>query len=224
VDERSCRAVEVSELFADGEVNEDDLLAAGAAAGAARREMFDQVGKVGSCIEWAARYAAHPNPIHGANNVTWMAREPRVRAIQDTQPDEMPRFHLIPCTVTPRAGPEALVLGKWEVVEVEQAAATGAENAVQAALIRCIFGDPFRPAPDPTAWSGWRNGTVERLARAAYGERQLPGGTLEANRLAVLADALEEAGCIDAEALAHCRAPGPHVRGCWVVDRLLGKT
>jgi hypothetical protein len=42
-------------------------------------------------------------------------------------------------------------------------------------------------------------------------------------RLAVLADALEDAGCTDAEILSHCRSPGPHVRGCWVVDEILGK-
>jgi hypothetical protein len=40
---------------------------------------------------------------------------------------------------------------------------------------------------------------------------------------AILADALEEAGCTDAAILSHLRGPGPHVRGCWVVDLLLGK-
>jgi hypothetical protein len=35
---------------------------------------------------------------------------------------------------------------------------------------------------------------------------------------------LEEAGCHDTDILAHCRGPGPHCRGCWVVDALLGKT
>ncbi len=39
----------------------------------------------------------------------------------------------------------------------------------------------------------------------------------------VLADALEDAGCADADILAHCRGHGPHVRGCWVVDLVLGK-
>jgi hypothetical protein len=42
-------------------------------------------------------------------------------------------------------------------------------------------------------------------------------------RLAVLADALEEAGCNDAEILTHLRSPGPHVRGCWALDLILGK-
>jgi hypothetical protein len=48
-------------------------------------------------------------------------------------------------------------------------------------------------------------------------------GRLDPTRLAVLADALEEAGCADAELLGHLRGPGLHVRGCWAVDSLLGR-
>jgi hypothetical protein len=65
--------------------------------------------------------------------------------------------------------------------------------------------------------------TVARLVAAAYEERFLPAGTLDVERLAVLGDALEDAGCTDTELLAHLRGPGPHVRGCWVLDLLLGK-
>jgi hypothetical protein len=64
---------------------------------------------------------------------------------------------------------------------------------------------------------------VVALARAAYDQRELPAGTLDPARLAVQADALEEAGCTDADILNHCRRPGVHVRGCWAVDLLLGK-
>ena len=61
------------------------------------------------------------------------------------------------------------------------------------------------------------------LAQAAYDQRTLPAGHLDPARLAVLADALDEAGCTDADVLNHLRGPGPHVRGCWAVDLLLGK-
>jgi hypothetical protein len=64
---------------------------------------------------------------------------------------------------------------------------------------------------------------VLKLAQAAYDDRLLPSGLLDNTRLAVLADALEEAGCGDAEILAHCRGGGEHVRGCWPVDLVLGK-
>jgi hypothetical protein len=83
-------------------------------------------------------------------------------------------------------------------------------------LFRCVMGNPFRvPAPDTRACE-WRTHTIECLTQAIYEERAF-------DRLPVLADALEEAGCTDAEILSHCRQPGEHVRGCWVVDLILGK-
>jgi hypothetical protein len=87
-------------------------------------------------------------------------------------------------------------------------------------LLECVFSNPFRPVSlDPT----WRTPTVLSLATAAYEERILPSGHLEADRLAILGDALEDAGCTNAEVLAHLRGPGPHVRGCWVLDLLLDR-
>src|SRR5262249_31770929 len=83
-------------------------------------------------------------------------------------------------------------------------------------LLRCIFGNPFRPAAVPAAWLAWRDGTIPRLAQAGYHDRAF-------DHLPILADALEAAGCADTDILNHCRGPGPHVRGCWVVDLLLGK-
>jgi hypothetical protein len=94
------------------------------------------------------------------------------------------------------------------------------DGVVQARLFRCVFGNPFRPA---SAGPSWLTSTVEPLAQAAYAERDLPSGELVPERLAVLADALEEAGCDNADLLGHLRGPGPHVRGCWALDLLLGK-
>jgi hypothetical protein len=93
-----------------------------------------------------------------------------------------------------------------------------------ALILRDIFGNPFRPLPPlPAAILVWNDGTILRLAEGIYEEREMPGGTLDTARLAVLADALLGAGCDDADLLAHCRGPGPHVRGCWVIDLLLRK-
>jgi hypothetical protein len=97
------------------------------------------------------------------------------------------------------------------------------ELAAKCHLLRCIFGNPFRPVTIRPAWLAWNEAAVVRLARAAYGRRELPSGRLDDGRLAVLADALEEAGCTDDAVLAHLRGPGVHVRGCWAVDLLLGK-
>jgi hypothetical protein len=59
--------------------------------------------------------------------------------------------------------------------------------------------------------------------RVIYEDRKMPEGTLDNARLAILADALLDAGCSDEDLIQHLRSPGPHVRGCWAVDRILGK-
>ena len=83
----------------------------------------------------------------------------------------------------------------------------------QAGFVRDIFGNPFRPvAFDPE----WRSEAAVALARGMYESRDF-------TPLPVLADALEGAGCDHPDILAHCRGPGPHARGCWVVDLVLGK-
>lgn len=100
-----------------------------------------------------------------------------------------------------------------------------AERKYQAALLRDIFGyPPFRPVAAQRSWLDWNNGIVQSLAQAVYEECSLPEGLLDQVRLAVLADALEEAGCGNSELLAHCRSAGTHVRGCWALDLLLGKS
>jgi hypothetical protein len=93
-----------------------------------------------------------------------------------------------------------------------------AERLHQCNLVRDIF-DPFRTVvvnPD------WFTPTVVLLAQAAYTERLLPSGELDRDRLLILADALEEVGGAT-DLLQLLRSGGPHVRGCAVVDALLGK-
>jgi hypothetical protein len=98
------------------------------------------------------------------------------------------------------------------------------ERAFQCHLLRDIFGPhPFRPDSLTAAVLAWNGGAIRRMAEAIYEERQLPAGTLDTARLSILADALEEAGCMGTDLLAHCRGPGPHWRGCWALDALLAK-
>lgn len=104
----------------------------------------------------------------------------------------------------------AFVAAGDPVVEV------GPEKATQAELIRDIFGNPFRPVAVEPTWLTWNDRTVEKLARTIYDERRF-------ELMPILADALEEAGCGHTDILTHCREPNEHVRGCWVVDLLLGK-
>jgi hypothetical protein len=91
-----------------------------------------------------------------------------------------------------------------------------AANA-QCQLLRDIFGSLlFRPVTVDPCWLTRNEGAVRRVARGIYDERDF-------DRLPILADALEDAGCANADMLIHCRGGGEHVRGCWVIDLLLGK-
>jgi hypothetical protein len=115
---------------------------------------------------------------------------------------------------------------RWEAGDEPSWRAAGAEaKMTQSHLLRDLFGPlPFRAVTIDPAWLIWNDGTVKKLAEAAYEERSLPEGTLDQDRLAVLVDALEEAGVNDTLLLEHLRGPGPHVRGCFALDAILGKT
>jgi hypothetical protein len=81
------------------------------------------------------------------------------------------------------------------------------------AMMREVLANPFRPVTlDPA----WRTPAVLQLAQTIYDDRAF-------DRLPILADALEEAGCASREVLDHCRGPAPHVRGCWPLDLILNK-
>ena len=111
-------------------------------------------------------------------------------------------------TVRPCCGDRGIATGpSWE-------AATTMTGRHQPRLLRELFGPiPFRPvAFDPA----WRTSTAVALASQMYESRDFTA-------MPILADALQDAGCENDEVLGHCRGPGPHVRGCWVVDLVLGK-
>jgi hypothetical protein len=85
-------------------------------------------------------------------------------------------------------------------------------------LLHDVFGPlPFRPISIDPTWLTWHDGLLVSMAQRMYDSRDF-------SDMPVLADALEEAGCTDPDILAHCRGPGPYIRGCWVVDLLLGKS
>src|SRR5262249_45563545 len=91
----------------------------------------------------------------------------------------------------------------------------------QAGPVRDVRGHPFHL---PILCQSARSQTVQSIAQATYEAGELEAGHLSAERLSVLADAMEEAGCTDDALLAHLRSPGPHVRGCWALDLILGKS
>jgi hypothetical protein len=110
--------------------------------------------------------------------------------------------------------------------------------AARAALLREIFGNPFRPVAVDGEWTGgpgnaieirrwapWLTPAARDLARAAYDSTAAaPGVGLDPFRFPALADVLEEAGCADPDLLGHLRGPGPHFKGCWALDLMLGRS
>jgi hypothetical protein len=120
----------------------------------------------------------------------------------------------------PQLAIEVLVWRAGGYNDCDSQAIKRAEWAIQCDLLRDIFGNPLRSLPQiAPSLVDLHGSTFFRLALAAYEERELPSGHLEQARLGVLADALEEAGADD-ELVGHLREPGPHYRGCWVVDVL----
>ena len=88
-----------------------------------------------------------------------------------------------------------------------------AEETALSNLLRDVCGNPFQSVSmDPS----WQSSIAVALARSIYEDQAF-------DRLPILADALEDAGCDEPAVLAHCRSDSPHVRGCWAVDRVLGK-
>jgi hypothetical protein len=200
LDPRSREAVLVAERFADGAATLAELQAA-----------------------------------HRAAAVTGARGEPErlaARAAEDAASKQPGKWELLlfdmPVALANRAAEDVFRLDEPDLFRKAEAAGTAArkeEKRAQVRLIRDVC-NPFRVPPKRGGAPQFRLGDVVlKLAAAAYEERRLPSGELEAGRLAVLADALEEAGVVDAVLLGHLRSPGGrHVRGCFAVDAVLGRS
>jgi hypothetical protein len=189
----SWRAVEVSERFADGSATIEELESAAEAA------MGVAWGRTqGQPIDFRPG-REEQRFVDAAMAASYSATSPRRVSI-------------------PRRGPVGIWIMTYNVLHY--AAKSGGSREIgprQAALLRDIFGNPFRPANMEKNWLAWNDGIVPKIATETYESRDF-------GRLPILADALEDAGCDNADILAHCRSGREHVRGCWVVDLLLGKS
>jgi hypothetical protein len=212
VHEVSREAVEVGERFADGLATEDEQSRAYQEADdvwALLPHAFDE-DLLQDNPSFADAITAAGIPRYAAEE----AAEAPVAAVESST-DDLAAYL-----------PAAKAVG-WMTATSDEpdARAETDERSAQAALVRDLFGPlPFRDVPIDPTWLSWNDSTVKKLAQSAYDHRSLPDGTLDPGRRAVLADALEEAGCANEEILGHLRGPGPHVRGCWPIDLLLGKS
>jgi hypothetical protein len=214
-DERSRQAIEVGERFADGETTLMELATARAAAEAAHAE-------ASATADNAMRAMNHGDFVYYANlRATGFAAGAAVECA--TYPAVAATTSIaenfIGTAATRCVSNLEAVWWGWDDpnAAAEQAAVERDARNALCALIRDIFSKPFGPAPraDP-CWPAWNGGAILKLARTIYDERAF-------DRLPILADALEEAGCSEPAILSHCRSGSEHVRGCWVIDLLLGR-
>jgi hypothetical protein len=196
-------------------------------AGAAVRQIWDRLNHdvFRHAVETAERYAdgevSHED-LRGAYRAADLAMWANYQRMSERPPSrEARRQHQAYVAATYAAMTEgAYQAGASALHAALTAGKRGEIEPRQCHLIRDIFGNPFRPVAFERVWA---SANAVEIARAIYAERYLPAGELDAGRLAILADAVEEAGCTEAEVLAHLRQPGLHVRGCWALDLVLGK-
>jgi hypothetical protein len=215
-DERSRKAVEAAERYADGLADREELEAANHAALDAVRDVHHS-GGLGTYLDrfyddqesgrstsaevrgataqeraWAAAHAAHWLTAGEIDGGAWMAAK----------------------TACHNAYKAVADVDELRALDVRCEAGRRYESPWQSDLLRCIFGDPFRLL---TLDRSCLSGPVVRLAGEIYDGRGF-------DRMPMLGEALEGAGCADEVLLAHCRISTVHSRGCWAIDTLLGKT
>jgi hypothetical protein len=222
VDERSREAVETAERYADGLASEKERRAAWAAAQAAAAILKQRPGHADKdrpgghttgrryaaasvalrCADEADRLAA-PSSFSSAvrrRGGTFYYPVPRVEDLAEDAADIF-------------AAEDPLAILDDRALRIAYYKARDAEFALQTDMLRDLLGNPFRPAARDSVRLTPK---VLALAGDVYDGRAF-------DRMPFLADALEEAGCANADVLAHCRQSGPHVRGCWVLDLVLGR-
>jgi hypothetical protein len=199
------KAAEVSERYADGMADEEELRAAHVAVRSSWPRSWPEGGA----------WDGYP-PEESIGTLAWPWRDERVWA-------DGPGAEAARCIA---AWVESVHVARRLAEAVKRASfltegavgATGEEKCDE--LLRAWAHDLFEgycfPVTLSPSWQSWNHATVVKLAQAIYDERAF-------DCLPILADALEDAGCTDELILGHCRGPRPHVRGCWVIDLLLGK-
>jgi hypothetical protein len=200
LDKRSLRLIEVSERYADGLSTARKLHAA-----------------------WQkAEDAWHSIHLSGGGNTDQLSAETVLYLDAELDVDAVLEYA---AETMGEAARNAVYESVWKTAgkdhatraaEDEAAYEAGAlkEEAVQAALLREIAGNPFQSITVSPDWLAWNGGTVHTIAEGIYQERAF-------DRMPILADALEEAGCTEASILGHCRDDAEHVPGCWVLDLIL---
>jgi hypothetical protein len=193
----SRRVIELIELIADDALPASDLEIVVQEAVAYAQSPEGQSSESGCSAAFTAAYAvAH----YSSERLIWVA----------SRTAEQARNTVYWAAQESREANGDLIVTKGEA---EGNAASRAAGVAQTILLPDIFGNPFRPV---TLLPEWRTSTVLSLAQGIYSDRAF-------DRMPILADALQDSGCDNEELLNHCRGPGPHVRGCFVIDLLTNR-
>jgi hypothetical protein len=200
-DPRSRATVERVARYADGLANDNEFIAAVEDAQELLKEI-DNPGVAASLVHaaTAAYYAAYT--AFGVN-IAWPETAPSYYPGFTQQRNTAFAAHHVACYAASAA-------------KNGDAALHSREQIAQTQLLRDIF-NPFRSVSLNSAWIVWNGSTVVKIAQATYDDRSF-------EHLPILADALEDAGCGNADILEHLRGPGPHYRGCWALDLILNRS
>jgi hypothetical protein len=199
-DPRSLSAITVAEQFADGHASIEALDAAWSGAEAARvaaQQSARDLRESTGETAWDARAVAWAAQAAAAaaSRAAWLAAKSAATA----------------------GDAEAATRAARAVLDDDWIQTAAIEPNLQACLAREIFGNPFRPVPINPFWLNANDGAVIMAARAIADSNSFAN-------LPQLADLLEQADCHHEDLLTHCRQPDGHVRGCWAIDALLGRT
>jgi hypothetical protein len=200
-DDRCRAAVEVAERFSDGVATDDELRIARATV----ERFLDRLRSIwsdrtGHNLACAALAATAPDAFLGAQSCILREADRTERATERHSALQETRGFL------------NFIAGMVDHLKREMIGEDQYDFA-QIRIIRDLFGNPFRKREID---DNWRSSTVMSVAEGLYEESAF-------GQLPILADALEESGCSDSDILQHCRASAVHVRGCWVLDLVLGK-
>jgi hypothetical protein len=245
-DERSRKAVEATERFAEGEAGLADLEAAANEAAAAAIDAQEFEAEHAGLDTMARKHAAaaarqlvegvlvelRVTPAEAARLAACVDEDERIVAEATADPGVLKRYDLGGIETTLHEVREWAATSWAEYRAAREASTLAAEEAVSAAFLgRCAASHEAasesqasllrdilgNPFRPVTLDTAWLTPTVTALARSVYEDRNFTD-------LPILADALEENGCTSQELLDHLRGPGPHVLGCWPLDLLLGKS
>jgi hypothetical protein len=210
-DPRCREAVEVAERYADGLAPDDEVRQAALAVATARgwnaeRREYDPWQSAffaPETVQYALRLRVRDGRPYDWSDAGIAADKASIAAYYDVLRRRGENIN--------REIPDAEI--DWE----EEQVIRKGEAEAQSRILRDLLGNPFRPVAADAAWLGRNGRAVVGIAQTVYDDRRF-------DLLPILADALEDAGCCETEVLGHCREPGEHMRGCWVVDLALGRS